>query len=141
MRMIDPRTGIEALDREECTRLLERQTVGRLAVVDNGRPVILPINYVLADDHIVFRTAEGTKLDAVARRGPVAFEIDQTDPVYETGWSVLVRGEAEHVIDESVLERLRALPLRSWSSHEKSNWVRIRLDDVTGRRIVAVADT
>jgi uncharacterized protein len=139
MRLIDPRTGIEVLDRAECVRLLETQSVGRLAVVDEGSPVILPVNYVIDDDHVVFRTAEGTKLDAAARQGPVAFEIDQTDPVYHTGWSVVVRGSAEVATDDVLLARLRALPLRPWSTHEKSNWVRIRLVHVTGRRIVSVA--
>lgn len=139
MRLIDPRTGIEVLDRAECLRLLATQTVGRLAVADEGHPMILPVNYVLHDEHVVFRTSEGTKLDAAARRGPVAFEIDQTDPVYHNGWSVVVTGNAEVVSDAALLEELQALPLRSWSPHQKSNWVRVRVDRVSGRRIVAVA--
>jgi nitroimidazol reductase NimA-like FMN-containing flavoprotein (pyridoxamine 5'-phosphate oxidase superfamily) len=139
MRLIDPRTGIEVLDRAECMRLLATQPVGRLAVADEGHPVIFPVNYVLHDDHIVFRTAPGTKLDAAARRGPAAFEIDQTDPVYQIGWSVVVTGTVEAATDAALVEQLAALPLRSWSPHEKSNWARIRVDRVSGRRIVAVA--
>jgi uncharacterized protein len=139
MRLIDPRTGIEVMDREECLRLLEAEVVGRLAVVEDGRPVVLPVNYAMDGERIVFRTAQGTKLDAVVRGSAVAFEIDHTDRIYQTGWSVLVSGRAELVTDHRELERARALPLRPWSEHEKSNWVAIHPQTVTGRRIVSVA--
>jgi nitroimidazol reductase NimA-like FMN-containing flavoprotein (pyridoxamine 5'-phosphate oxidase superfamily) len=139
MRLIDPRTGIEVMDRDECLRLLEAEVVGRLAVVEDGRPVILPVNYAMDGERIVFRTADGTKLDAVVRGGAAAFEIDHTDRIYQTGWSVLVSGRAEVITDDRELERARALPLRPWSSHEKSNWVAIHPQTITGRRIVAVA--
>lgn len=138
MRLIDPRTGIEVLDRDECLQLLRSQFVGRLAVVEDGTPMILPVNYAMDADTIVFRTAEGTKFDAAVRGGPVAFEIDHTDPVYQIGWSVVVTGHARLITDEAGLERARALPLRPWSDHAKSNWVGIHAEGATGRRIVSV---
>ena len=60
---------------------------------------------------VVFRTDEGTKLDAAARGSGVAFEIDGTDEAARTGWSVVVRGEATEVTDPAELARLRKLRL------------------------------
>jgi len=139
MRLIDPRTGIEVMDRDECLLLLGAEVVGRLAVVEDGRPVILPVNYAMDGDRIVFRTAAGTKLDAVVRGSAAAFEIDHTDRIFQTGWSVLVSGRAELITDDRELERAEALPLRPWSDHEKSHWIAIHPQTITGRRIVHVA--
>jgi uncharacterized protein len=138
MQLIDPKTGIEVLDRAECSRLLATQQVGRIAVVMGGRPVVFPVNYVLDGDGVVFRTADGTKFDAAVRSATVAFEIDHLDSVFQTGWSVLVTGRAELIIAESELAHVRTLPLRPWSSHEKSNWVRVPVDEVSGRRVVSL---
>jgi nitroimidazol reductase NimA-like FMN-containing flavoprotein (pyridoxamine 5'-phosphate oxidase superfamily) len=136
MRMIDSRTGIEVMDRAECLALLETQQVGRLAVVDDGRPMIFPVNYAIDGGEVVFRTAEGSKFDSAARRGPVAFEVDVTDDQSRSGWSVVVNGRAELITSEPELERVRSLPLDPWSAHEKSNWIRVRPDTITGRRVV-----
>lgn len=139
MHLIDPRTGIEILDRAECLRLLASEVVGRVAVVDGDRPVVLPVNYAMDGDDVVFRTAEGTKLDAAVRGATVSFEIDHADRIYQTGWSVLVSGRAELVTDAAELARVRRLPLRPWSTHDASNWIVIRAEEITGRRIVHLA--
>jgi nitroimidazol reductase NimA-like FMN-containing flavoprotein (pyridoxamine 5'-phosphate oxidase superfamily) len=93
MALVDRRTGIEIIDRSECLRLLADETFGRVGVLDGGHPLILPVNYALDGDQVVFRTGEGTKLDAV--RGPACFEIDAHDDRAHTGWSVVVRGRLE----------------------------------------------
>ena len=139
MYLIDPRTGIEIIERAECLRLLASEVVGRVGVVAGGRPVVLPVNYAMDGEDVVFRTAEGTKLDAAVRGAPAVFEIDHSDRIYRTGWSVLVSGRAELLTDAADLERMRQLPLRPWSAHDPSNWVVIRAEEVTGRRIVHVA--
>jgi nitroimidazol reductase NimA-like FMN-containing flavoprotein (pyridoxamine 5'-phosphate oxidase superfamily) len=135
MRFVDSKTGIEVLDRVTCLDLLAGQVVGRVAVVVAGRPVVLPVNYVLDGETVVFRTADGTKFDAAVRSTVVAFEVDETDRCTQTGWSVLVTGRSELVADEAERERLARLPLRPWSSHQKSNWVRIPIQEITGRRV------
>jgi uncharacterized protein len=58
---------------------------------------------------VVFRTGEGTKLDAAIVGSRVAFEVDETDAAARTGWSVVVRGEAVEVTDPAELARLRKL--------------------------------
>lgn len=69
----------------------------------------------------------------------VAFEVDGVNNVHRTGWSVLIRGTAEPVTDHSELERLRRLPLVPRAPGAKPHYVRIRHDEVSGRRI-SVAD-
>lgn len=140
MRLIDERTGLEVLDRYRCLRLLAANHLGRVAVVDGGRPLILPVNYILDDEAVLFRTAPGSKFDAAVRGAEVAFEIDSADPLYHTGWSVLGSGRAEEVTDPDELDRISRLPLRPWAAGEKAHVIRVRLDQVSGRRIVHVAE-
>ena len=141
MRMIDGRTGIEVMDRAECLRMLRTDDVGRVAVVDAGHPVIFPVNYAVDGEHIVFRTAEGTKLDATLKGGPVSFEIDDTDRHTRTGWSVIVTGWARVATNADDVARFEQLGLEPWSQHRKDNWVVIHPERISGRRIVAVTES
>ncbi|HEV7525603.1 MAG TPA: pyridoxamine 5'-phosphate oxidase family protein [Acidimicrobiia bacterium] len=134
---IDPRTGLEILDRDECLALLVHSAIGRIAIVSvDGRPFVFPVNFALDGEAIVFRTDAGTKLYG-ARRGPVAFECDGVDSVYHTGWSVLATGNAEEVVNEAELAGLVRLPLGPWCPGPKSTWLRLRPRMLTGRRIPA----
>ena len=130
-------TGVrwQELTKDECFRLLSAQHLGRLALADDHGPIALPVNYVLDQHTVLFRTDEGTKLDAAARGARVAFEIDGVDEATRTGWSVLVRGEAALVTDQAELARVRALPLYPWAPGAKSHYIRILPSLLTGRRI------
>lgn len=125
----------QELTRGECFGLLARQQVGRVAVVDDRGPVVFPVNFVFDRHMVVFRTDEGTKLDAAAGCSRVAFEIDGIDAAAHTGWSVVVRGEAVEVTDQQELARLRRLPLFPWAPGARSRYVRILPAKLTGRRI------
>jgi nitroimidazol reductase NimA-like FMN-containing flavoprotein (pyridoxamine 5'-phosphate oxidase superfamily) len=131
---IDPRTGLEVLDRQECFTLLRQCNLGRIAVVVNGRPLMFPVNFTLDNDAIVLRTDEGTKLHG-ARNDHVAFECDGTDSVYHTGWSVLASGDAEEVSNLAEVGHLEHIPLGTWCPGPKPIWLRIRPKTLTGRRI------
>jgi nitroimidazol reductase NimA-like FMN-containing flavoprotein (pyridoxamine 5'-phosphate oxidase superfamily) len=125
----------QELTKSECFELLARERLGRVAVVDDRGPVVFPVNFVLDRHMVVFRTDEGTKLDAACRGSRVAFEIDGTDASARTGWSVLVRGEVIEVTDPAELARLRKLPLDPWAPGVKAHYVRILPAVLTGRRI------
>ena len=122
---------LEALPREECMKLLRTQPVGRFAVGQGEAPPhVVPVNYVVDGENIVFRSGPGTKLTLVAG-GVVSFEVDSIDPVRRDGWSVLIGGRAYQAFAHEV-EHLR---LESYAKGEKERWVRIEPDVVTGRRI------
>lgn len=116
---------------------MAHEHLGRVAVVDDRGPDLVPVNFVLDRHMVVFRTDEGMKLDAASCGSRVAFEVDRTDGVDHTGWSVLVRGEAVEVIDPAELAHLRKLRLTPWAPGPKTRYVRILPAALTGRRISA----
>ena len=124
----------------ECHKLLAERHLGRLALTDPDEPVIFPVNYVLDEGAVVFRTDPGSKLDAIAGGARVAFEVDAVDEGSRTGWRVVVRGRAAEVSEPADLDRLRGLPLYPWAPGAKARYVRIRPVSVTGRRIAMPAN-
>src|SRR5215470_3881899 len=129
--------GWQELTKSECFALLSGERLGRVAVVDDQGPIVFPVNFVLDRNMVVFRTDEGTKLDAAARGSRVAFEIDGTDEAARSGWSVLIRGETTEVTDPAELARLRKLRVSPWAPGAKTHYVRILPAKLTGRRIWA----
>jgi nitroimidazol reductase NimA-like FMN-containing flavoprotein (pyridoxamine 5'-phosphate oxidase superfamily) len=128
--------GLEVLGYDECLRLAGSQPVGRIAFADGGDIHIFPVNHRLLDGLLAIRTADGTKLGSAAEGSVVAFEVDRYDADTQTGWSVLIKGRAE-LLDEGTLQiRLRASGLRPWRGLvPRPEWVVIRPDTVTGRRL------
>jgi nitroimidazol reductase NimA-like FMN-containing flavoprotein (pyridoxamine 5'-phosphate oxidase superfamily) len=136
MKTYDSRTGLERLDTDECLRLLEGDEIGRLAYNVGESPAIVPVNYRMDGDSVVFRTDAGMKLD-MGRRAPVSFEIDSFDRKHRTGWSVVVSGWFEEVspYDAETYKRVHQLPINPWAGGDKDHWVRIRTSRITGRRV------
>lgn len=129
-------SGLEILSDVECHEHLALGAVGRIGFVDEGSPVILPVNYTLDGRAIVFRTAAGSKLSVGMMQRPVCFEVDEWDTVTHTGWSVLAKGIADEVLDDAEIARLETLPVRPWSRPDlRDHWVRIMVEELTGRRI------
>ena len=125
---------LEPLSEEECLRLLPTQPVGRIGITVHALPAVLPVNFALLEDAIVFRTIPGTKLDGATNKAVVAFEVDSYEPDGRSGWSVLVVGRASKVPAEEV-EQVATLDIDPWPlDGHASHFVRIELSQVTGRR-------
>ena len=128
----------ETLDRGACLELMRTVGLGRVAwTAEDGRVVVEPVNFVIDDDGVVFRTGEGDKLDAVRSGRSFSFEVDEVEPALRVGWSVLVRGRAEvvsDVVSEAGQEGGR-LPLPWDRSTARPFLVRIRTEQVSGRRL------
>lgn len=134
--MPEAQTRVNVLTKEESLRLLQDKSfVGRVGFLADGRLTILPVNYLADDDAVFFCTAEGTKLSALRGGAQVAFEVDASQSLYHSGWSVLVNGTAEEVTDPAELDRLRRGPLKSWAVAASQHWVRISIDTISGRQI------
>jgi nitroimidazol reductase NimA-like FMN-containing flavoprotein (pyridoxamine 5'-phosphate oxidase superfamily) len=130
-------SGLELLSFEECRSLLAGSPVGRVGFVDGGSPVILPVNFTMDGGSVVFRSGRGSKLATAMMQRPVCLEVDDWDAVEHTGWSVLAKGVADHVQDDAEIARLDRLPVRPWARPDlRQHWVRILVDEMTGRRIV-----
>lgn len=127
-----------ALSTTEAWTLLREAEVGRLAVIVDGRPDIFPINHLVDHGTVVFRTAVGTKL-AGSTGHPVAFEADGYEPETGSAWSVVIKGEAQHVNRLYDMLEVVALPLFPWHSAPKPHFIRITPESITGRRFVVTA--
>lgn len=135
VQAIDERTGLERLDEAECWRLLRAGVVGRLAV-GLGRGVdIFPVNYLVHRGDLLVRTVAGTKLAGAVLGGPVAFEVDEVDPVAGQGWSVVAHGRAEELTRLEAVFDAEDTGLEAWAAGAKDRWLVVHVDDVSGRRL------
>jgi uncharacterized protein len=133
--------GLEILHLSDCFRLLESVPVGRIGFLAGGEVVILPVNFLLDGQDVVFRTGVGSKLASVEVGRYVGFEADAYEIADHTGWSVVVNGLAEVVESDAERARLDTLGSQQWGGAVTDRvWVRIRPSSVSGRRI-AVAGT
>lgn len=125
--------GVSVLPVTECWDLLAGVTLGRLVTSVGGQPEIFPVNYVVQRHTILFRTAEGTKLVSTAINNRVLFEVD--DHNVSEGWSVIVKGTARSLRSHEELEEAERAQVLPWTAGaEKSHYVRIVPETVTGRR-------
>jgi uncharacterized protein len=133
--------GVEELEAEECLRLLGSVSVGRVGVTIEALPAVFPVDFVVNDGAIVFRTVPGTKFDAATSDYVVAFEADAEGTTEDpTRWSVLVRGIARVLTEPAEISAARQLPLESWAWEGGADrFVRIYPTVITGRRIVEQA--
>lgn len=127
----------EHLSRDECLELLESKKVGRVAYCGPKGPVVLPINYTVRSQSIVFRTRAGSRLATFMNDASATFQVDDIDDFLQAGWSVLVVGVAEWVTDTEELSELwwdQHQP-QPWAEGERNAFVRIVPSAITGRRV------
>ncbi|QUX27587.1 pyridoxamine 5'-phosphate oxidase family protein [Nocardiopsis akebiae] len=122
---------------ERCMELIGPGGVGRIGFMPEGAkaPIILPVNYLVRGEALVFRT---TDRGVIARHLPcgAAFEVDRVDGATSEGWSVLVTGRAAPVTDEAEAASLRtSAPVRPWAGGEHDLFVRVVAYEVSGRRV------
>jgi nitroimidazol reductase NimA-like FMN-containing flavoprotein (pyridoxamine 5'-phosphate oxidase superfamily) len=82
---------LRTLTAAECFDLLSPGGVDRVAFTTADEPVVLPVNYAMAGQTVVFRTAPDSLL-ARYMDGLAGFEVDHLDEALSQGWSVLVTG-------------------------------------------------
>lgn len=124
---------LRELDTHECLELLGTRSVGRVAFDAEDGPVVLPVNYVVHGQGVLFRTSPHNTIARHIGGTRSAFEVDEIDDFTQSGWSVLLRGPAELVEDVQGLPReARPVP---WVEGTRSLYVRIRASSITGRRL------
>lgn len=136
--MLD-RMDPETLSRDESLALLASVPVGRVVFTVRALPAIQPVNFVVDNGGVVFRTGAGTKLNAVLHNGVAAFEADEIDPASKSGWSVTIIGRVQEITDAVALERLRRL-LSPWAAGERERFVKIAAEVLTGCRFASSTD-
>lgn len=129
---------IKTLDKDTVWKLLDEHPFGRLAVEAAGLVDIFPVNYVVHQHKLYFRTAQGSKLSSLIVNDQVAFEIDEVseDDVVR---SVVVHGRARRLETRAEIDAAEELPLRPWAPTLKYNFVVIDVETATGREFT-IAD-
>jgi len=97
---------------------------------------VVPVNFVLRDGQVVFRTSPHTSLGRHAHGTTVAFEIDDIDDFTQSGWSVLVRGTATYVDPDELPDAADVRP-QPWPQGVRTLQLRIRPHSLTGRRLLS----
>ncbi|MEU6849426.1 pyridoxamine 5'-phosphate oxidase family protein [Actinacidiphila alni] len=130
-----PRPVLMSLTRPECWKLVGHHGVGRVALVPDAVPLIIPVNYTVDAQTVVYRTRPGGVADP-RRAQTVSFEVDRIDDGRREGWSVLITGTAEPVEDAEGTARIAAAAgAEPWAGGARNRWVRVVPVSVTGRRI------
>jgi len=109
--------------------LLGRHEAGRMAVVEAGFPMVVPVNFKMVsgdDDNVVFVVS--TRHDGpLGRATRACLQIDAFDSYHREGWSVMV---------QATVEAGDAPPVDSWVAGRDLLLV-LRPVTVAGRRLHA----
>ena len=129
-------TQLITLDLEACLQHLRHEKVGRIAVVQDEYPLVVPVNYRFVEaaqrNWVALRTRAGNVIDRASSR--VAFEIDGIDDTHRRGWSVLVRGTMLPV-DEDAADFAEQFDSDTWLSTDRDTWLVIEPFSITGRAL------
>ena len=117
--MDTPLEVVTELPELDCWELLREQEFGRLAFHLANEVHIVPINYLVDGQNLVFRTAEGSKLLGVTMNQDVAFEVDRYDE--KRAVSVVVRGKARE-LEGAEADRAEQLPSTPGCPTTSSAW-------------------
>jgi uncharacterized protein len=137
---------------EECRRVLEEESFGRLACARRDQPYIVPIYFAYQGEHLYGFSPVGQKIEWMRANPSVCVEIDAvTSP--DRWFSIIVMGRYEElpdtaesekkVLDAYELIRKRALwwqPGYVSALHRDPSetptpvFYRIRINEITGRR-------
>lgn len=85
------------LSHAQCTQLLGRNHVGRLAYTFRDAVDIVPLHYAYADGWIYARTSPGQKLAKLRHHRWVAFEVDEIYGMFD--WTSIVVHGALYLLD------------------------------------------
>ena len=126
--------AVTMLGEDESWDLLSSVALGRYVTSIEGRPEIFPVNFVVQNRTVLFRTAEGTKLFGTVVNTLALFEAD--DHNVAEGWSVILRGTAHVLATSAEIDEAERAGLYPWTATEKLRFVRVTPTAITGRRFV-----
>jgi nitroimidazol reductase NimA-like FMN-containing flavoprotein (pyridoxamine 5'-phosphate oxidase superfamily) len=124
------------LDRALCLELLTAVAVGRVGYVTTEGPHILPVNYTMAEEHIVFRTLAYGEIAEHVLDQRVAFEVDNVDQYSQSGWSVLVTGRCELLTDAEMQRLLLGRIPDPWAGGPRTLFLKIATEQISGRQVL-----
>jgi nitroimidazol reductase NimA-like FMN-containing flavoprotein (pyridoxamine 5'-phosphate oxidase superfamily) len=154
------RTEKEIADRAEMEAIIRRCRVCRLAMVENGMPYVVPLNFGFADDTLYFHCAsKGRKIDILKKNGAVCFEFDvdhelvKGEKACEWGMhyqSVIGFGTAVFVTDPADKRRALDVIMSHYTDSDapfrypdaeikRTTVISVPIDHMTGKRSLAAS--
>ncbi len=143
----------EIADQKEIEDVLRRSTVCRLALVDEGRPYLVPLCFGYEAGILYFHSAPvGKKIDLLKKNRNVCFEFDADTTVVPAdtscGWtmryrSVIGYGFADLVEDSEEKQAALNIIMRQYSegTHEysaerlrKTTVIKVEIQEVSGKK-------
>ena len=144
----------EISDRIMLEEILGRQIICRLAMVDQGRPYIIPVNYGYREGCLYVHSApEGKKIDLLLQNPELCFEVEDLMEIMKgekaCDWSTRYRsvvgyGSAEILSDEKskqeglevIMAQHGAPELKEFNPGNMSRMVilKIKITSMTGKR-------
>jgi nitroimidazol reductase NimA-like FMN-containing flavoprotein (pyridoxamine 5'-phosphate oxidase superfamily) len=128
---------LEVMYTQACLRLLEATEFGRLALVENGKPVIVVLNHLTDGDDVLFRTRGDALIAQRTANGhaiDVVYEVDSAMPIGRSGWSVIATGQLSRETDPAKLARA-AEKLRPWAEGDRDTVLRLTVSQLGGRKV------
>ena len=122
---------ISVLDDTDAWNRLSSVALGRLVTSFGGLLEIFPVNFVVQNGGVLFRTAEGTKLFTTVMNEKVLFEAD--DHTADEGWSVILRGTARMLNSADEIHEAEQAGLIPWVATEKLRFVRVTPSEISAR--------
>ncbi len=120
----------------KCRDLLGGGVFGRLALCTQQGPRIIPVNYSVVNEAVVFRTSPYGLVSNHDWSSPLAFEVDHVDYSDHKGWSVVATGRGERLDDPDEIAAIqRVWDPRPWAGGSRPLYVRLAWEELTGRRL------
>lgn len=119
----------------ECVDLLSAGLVGRLAWATSSGPRIVPLNYALHGQVLLFRTSAYSELATYGRGTEAAFEIDHLDYENQRGWSVVAYGRLQPADIDEVQDWRKMWDPRPWADGQRHYYLKLPFRDLSGRRL------
>ncbi|MFE4078631.1 pyridoxamine 5'-phosphate oxidase family protein [Paenarthrobacter sp. YIM B13468] len=102
----------------------------------HGRVMILPVNHVIHENNIYFRTAAEGLIGEPFARMQISFQVDDFRADRSEGWSVLASGPSSHVVEPELLTQLWGKAMHEpWAGGGRDLFVRIQAVELTGRHV------
>jgi uncharacterized protein len=120
-----------------CLQLVEAVPFGRLATVEDGRPLLVVVNHIVDEGDIYVRTRPEARLARLTESGRVVhavYEVDSAFPAGQSGWSVIATGVLQREHRESREARLRSR-LIAWAHGERDVVLHLEVQELTGRAV------
>lgn len=121
---------------DECLARLRTRPVGRIGFTTPEGQRILPVNYTVVGDALVFRTLPYGAIADHVNGADVAFEVDELDDTMQSGWSVLAVGRCQRVEDPDEVRAIRAggnpVP---WADGQRNLYFKVVWSELSGRQV------